>query len=82
MVIDDCGLVVEMNRAAEAIVQLEDGLLIRDGRCCARRVFETAKVANLRRCYGRQTSRGWRAQGDWTIRWFAAICADRDATAS
>jgi DNA-binding CsgD family transcriptional regulator len=47
MVIDDRGLVVEMNRAAEAIVQLEDGLLVRDGRCCARRVFETTKVANL-----------------------------------
>jgi DNA-binding CsgD family transcriptional regulator len=47
MVIDDCGLVIEMNRAAEAIVQLEDGLLTRDGRLCARRAFETAKVAIL-----------------------------------
>jgi len=39
--------VVEMNRAAEAIVQLEDGLLIRNDRLCARRAFETAKVTKL-----------------------------------
>jgi DNA-binding CsgD family transcriptional regulator len=47
MVIDDCGLVIEMNRAAEAIVQHDDGFLIRDGRFYARRAFETAKVAKL-----------------------------------
>src|SRR2546423_933723 len=47
IVTDGRGLVIEMNRAAEGIVQLEDGLLIRDGRFCARRVFETAKVAEL-----------------------------------
>jgi DNA-binding CsgD family transcriptional regulator len=47
IVTDSCGRVIEMNRAAEAIVQLEDGLLVRDGRFCARRVFETSKVAKL-----------------------------------
>jgi DNA-binding CsgD family transcriptional regulator len=47
IVTDNCGLVIEMNRAARAIVQLEDGLLIREGRFCARRVFETTKVAKL-----------------------------------
>jgi DNA-binding CsgD family transcriptional regulator len=39
--------VVEMNRAGEAIVRLEDGLLIRNYRLCARRVFETTKVTKL-----------------------------------
>src|SRR5215813_4737614 len=47
IVTDNTGLVVEMNRAAEAIVQLADGMLIREGRLCARRVFETARVAKL-----------------------------------
>jgi DNA-binding CsgD family transcriptional regulator len=47
IVIDDRGLVVEMNRAAEAIVQFGDGLFIREGRLFARRVFETTKVAKL-----------------------------------
>jgi DNA-binding CsgD family transcriptional regulator len=41
------GQVIEMNRAAASIVRLEDGLSIRDGRLCASRVFETAKVAKL-----------------------------------
>jgi DNA-binding CsgD family transcriptional regulator len=36
-----------MNRAAEAILQMEDGLLIRDGQLCAGRVFETARLAKL-----------------------------------
>jgi DNA-binding CsgD family transcriptional regulator len=36
-----------MNRAAESIVQLDDGLNIREGRLCARRAFETAKIAKL-----------------------------------
>jgi DNA-binding CsgD family transcriptional regulator len=39
--------VIEMNRAAESIVQLEDGLLIRNDRLCARRAFETGKVTKL-----------------------------------
>jgi DNA-binding CsgD family transcriptional regulator len=39
--------VIEMNRAAESIVQLEDGLLIRNDRLCARRAFETGKVKKL-----------------------------------
>jgi DNA-binding CsgD family transcriptional regulator len=47
MVIDDRGRIVEMNRAAEAIMQLKEGLLIRDGRFYARRAFETAKLAIL-----------------------------------
>jgi DNA-binding CsgD family transcriptional regulator len=47
IVTDNTGLVIETNRAAEAIVQLGDGLLIREGRLCARRVFETARVAKL-----------------------------------
>jgi DNA-binding CsgD family transcriptional regulator len=47
IVTDHTGLVIETNRAASAIVQLGDGLLIREGRLCARRVFETARVAKL-----------------------------------
>jgi DNA-binding CsgD family transcriptional regulator len=47
IVIGNCGLVIEMNRAAEAIVHVEDGLLVREGLFCARRVFETAKLAKL-----------------------------------
>src|SRR4029077_12174651 len=47
IVTDNTGLVIEMNRAAEAIVQLADGLLVREGRLCARRVFETTRVAKL-----------------------------------
>ena len=47
IVTDNTGLVIEMNRAGEAIVQLGDGLFIRKGRLCARRVFETARVAKL-----------------------------------
>jgi DNA-binding CsgD family transcriptional regulator len=39
--------VIEMNRAAESIVQLEDGLLIRNDRLCAKRAFETGKVTKL-----------------------------------
>jgi DNA-binding CsgD family transcriptional regulator len=48
IVTDDGGQVIEMNRAAEAIVQIEDGLLIRSGQLCAGRVFETARLAKLR----------------------------------
>jgi DNA-binding CsgD family transcriptional regulator len=47
IVTDNTGLVIETNRAAEAIVQLGDGLLIRESRLCARRAFETARVAKL-----------------------------------
>jgi hypothetical protein len=48
VIVTDSGAgVVEMNRAGEAIVRLEDGLLIRNDRLCARRVFETAQVAKL-----------------------------------
>jgi DNA-binding CsgD family transcriptional regulator len=47
IVTDSGAAVVEMNRAGESIVRLEDGLLIREDRLCARRVFETAKIAKL-----------------------------------
>jgi DNA-binding CsgD family transcriptional regulator len=47
IVSDDEGRVVEMNRGAHAMVQLEDGLAIRNGKLCARRTFETAKMAKL-----------------------------------
>jgi DNA-binding CsgD family transcriptional regulator len=47
IVTDSGGLVIEVNRAAEAILRIEDGLLIRDGRFHARRAFETAKLARL-----------------------------------
>jgi hypothetical protein len=39
------GHVIEMNRAAEGIVSLADGLMLRNGRLCAIRVFEDAKLA-------------------------------------
>jgi DNA-binding CsgD family transcriptional regulator len=47
IITDNAGLVIELNRAANAIVELGDGLVIREGRLGARRVFETAKVARL-----------------------------------
>jgi DNA-binding CsgD family transcriptional regulator len=47
IVTDNSGRVVEMNRAAESIVQLDDGLKVSNDRLCARRAFETAKVAKL-----------------------------------
>jgi DNA-binding CsgD family transcriptional regulator len=47
IVTDNTGLIIEMNRAANAIVGLGDGLFIREGRLRARRVFETARVAKL-----------------------------------
>jgi DNA-binding CsgD family transcriptional regulator len=47
IVCDNGGRVIEMNRAAESIVRLDDGLIIRNGQLCAGRVFETAKVAKL-----------------------------------
>jgi DNA-binding CsgD family transcriptional regulator len=36
-----------MNRAGETIVRMEDGLLIREARLCARRAFETTKITKL-----------------------------------
>lgn len=47
IVTDSGATVVEMNRAGETIVRLEDGLLIRNDRLCARRVFETTKIIKL-----------------------------------
>ena len=47
IVSDEGGQVVEMNRGAQAMVRLEDGLAIRNGQLCARRAFETAKMAKL-----------------------------------
>jgi DNA-binding CsgD family transcriptional regulator len=47
IVSDGGGRVVEMNRGAHAMMQLEDGLAVRNGQLCARRAFETAKMAKL-----------------------------------
>jgi DNA-binding CsgD family transcriptional regulator len=47
IVTDSGAAVVEMNRAGESIVRSEDGLLIREDRLCARRVFETTKIEKL-----------------------------------
>jgi DNA-binding CsgD family transcriptional regulator len=47
IVSDDGGRVVEMNRGAQAMVGLEDGLAVRNGQLCARRAFETAKMSKL-----------------------------------
>jgi DNA-binding CsgD family transcriptional regulator len=44
---DAFGRIVETNQAAERILRIGDGLTIRDGRICARRSFETAKLVNL-----------------------------------
>jgi len=44
---DAGGEVVETNRTAERILRIADGLTIRDGQICARRNFETAKLASL-----------------------------------
>jgi DNA-binding CsgD family transcriptional regulator len=41
------GQITETNQAAERILRLGDGLTIRNGRICARRNFETAKLAEL-----------------------------------
>jgi DNA-binding CsgD family transcriptional regulator len=41
------GQVVEVNRAAERVLRLGDGLTIRDGKICARRNFETTKLDHL-----------------------------------
>jgi DNA-binding CsgD family transcriptional regulator len=47
IVTDNGGWIIEMNRAAESIVRLDDGLTVRNDRLCARRAFETAKMAKL-----------------------------------
>jgi DNA-binding CsgD family transcriptional regulator len=44
---DGDGHIVETNRPAEHILRIGDGLTIRDGRICARRSFETAKLTHL-----------------------------------
>lgn len=41
------GRVIEVNRTAERIVQRSDGLMIRNHRLCARRIFESAKLGKL-----------------------------------
>jgi DNA-binding CsgD family transcriptional regulator len=47
IITDSRGRVIEMNQAAESIMQLDDGLNVRNGRLCAKRAFETAKIAKL-----------------------------------
>jgi DNA-binding CsgD family transcriptional regulator/PAS domain-containing protein len=44
---DESGRIVETNQPAERILRLGDGLTIRNGQICARRSFETAKLAEL-----------------------------------
>jgi DNA-binding CsgD family transcriptional regulator len=44
---DGAARIIETNRAAERILRLGDGLTIRNGHICARRNFETAKLAEL-----------------------------------
>jgi DNA-binding CsgD family transcriptional regulator/PAS domain-containing protein len=47
MFADTDGRIIETNRAAERILRVADGLTMRDGRICARRNFETTKLAEL-----------------------------------
>jgi DNA-binding CsgD family transcriptional regulator len=47
IVTDGRAKVVEINQSAQSIVQLEDGLLIREDRLFARRVFENTKLRQL-----------------------------------
>jgi len=47
IIADNHGRVVEMNRAAESIVGLEDGLNMRKDRLGAGRAFETDKIGKL-----------------------------------
>jgi DNA-binding CsgD family transcriptional regulator len=47
MFTDADGRIVETNQAAERILRLGDGLTIRNGQICARRNFETTKLAEL-----------------------------------
>jgi DNA-binding CsgD family transcriptional regulator len=41
------GRVIEMNRAARAMLRCENGLAVQSGYLCARRAFETAKMTRL-----------------------------------
>lgn len=47
VVTDDAARVFEMNKAAERMVRLDDGLTIRHGQLCARPVFEAVKLAKF-----------------------------------
>ncbi len=47
IVSDGSGRIIEMNRAAEQILRVDDGLTARNGQVCARRVFEAGKLARL-----------------------------------
>jgi DNA-binding CsgD family transcriptional regulator len=44
---DRSGRIVETNHEAERVLRLGDGLTMRDGQICARRNFETVKLAQL-----------------------------------
>jgi len=44
---DGSGRIIETNQAGEAILRIGDGLTMRDGQICARRSFETTKLAHL-----------------------------------
>ena len=45
IITDAKGSVVEMNRAAENVLRREDGLLVRQGKLCAQRIFDHEKLA-------------------------------------
>ncbi len=47
IVTDGDGQVVEMNWAAVSLTQLDERLIVRDGRLCTGRVFESASLAKL-----------------------------------
>lgn len=48
VIVTDCeARVIDINRAAERAITSGDGLMVRHGRLCTRRVFETAKLAKL-----------------------------------
>ena len=53
LITESDGRVIEMNLATERIFQLGDGLLIRNGRLCARRAFEVGKTRDAYRRGGR-----------------------------
>jgi len=59
------GRVIEMNLAAEHIFQLGDGLLIRNGRLCSRRAFESTKLTML--IAAAAAEKAGEAQGRMTI---------------
>jgi DNA-binding CsgD family transcriptional regulator/PAS domain-containing protein len=44
---DGNGRIIETNQAGEAVLRIGDGLTMRGGQICARRSFETAKLAYL-----------------------------------